>query len=172
MTKPVKNFQRPGPGPRTSLVVLLVLGIALLSGCDYGRMKEDEAVQPYRGVMPAMPRQSIPNEGGIQSLRTANPFRLVNPLPFTPRNVATGRERYEIYCSQCHGEKADGNGTVGQSFAPLPANLREFRVQNQADGELFYKISLGFERHPPLWYTIWEPHRWAIVHYLRSLEPS
>jgi hypothetical protein len=66
--------------------------------------------------------------------------------------------------------KADGNGTVGQSFAPLPANLRDAGVQKQSDGELFAKITLGFRRHPPLASTVSDGDRWAVVNYIQSMK--
>jgi hypothetical protein len=58
---------------------------------------------------------------------------------------------------------------VGQSFAPLPTDLADPRVQAQADGELFAKVSLGYRRHPPLADTVSEPDRWAVIAYVRSL---
>jgi hypothetical protein len=59
---------------------------------------------------------------------------------------------------------------VGQSFSPLPAALKDLYVQSQADGMLFKKISLGFQRHPPMAYTVSEEDRWALVHFIRTLK--
>lgn len=143
--------------------------VLFLWGCEWGHMKKDEAVHTYERTLPDMPKRSIPVDGGIQILREANPLELRNPVPDGVQMVDRGRERYSFYCQQCHGVKADGNGTVGQSFAPLPTNLKGRTVQEQTDGELFYKISLGFNRHPPLYYTITEENRWAIIRYLRSI---
>jgi len=62
-------------------------------------------------------------------------------------------------------------GTVGQSFSPLPTDLRSPYVQSQRDGEIYAKIRLGYRRHPPLYSTISENDTWAVVKYLRSLAP-
>ena len=150
------------------LAVCLTAAI-LLSACNYARMKDDEAINTYQQAMPEMPKKSIPTGGGIQELREANPETLKSPLPNSPAVVALGAEKYTYYCIQCHGPRADGEGTVGQSFAPLPANLTLPAVQEQSDGMLFYKISLGFNRHPPLAATIAVNDRWAVVQYIRSL---
>lgn len=147
----------------------ILLFLPLLWACDYGRMKEDEAVHTYRAYMPEMPSKTIPIDGGIQILREADPDELINPIAYSQESVQRGKEAYGYYCIQCHGPFADGLGTVGQSFAPLPANLKAPNVQNQSDGSLFYRISLGFNRHPPLWYTVAEDNRWAIINYVRSL---
>jgi mono/diheme cytochrome c family protein len=154
--------------------ISLSLGLALLlsavCGCDYARMNDQESVRTYKKEIPEMPPETIPITGGLQVLIRTNPKDLKNPLPYSQESVDQGKEAYSYFCVQCHGPKADGNGTVGQSFAPLPANLGSAGVQNQSDGELFSKISLGFGRHPPLASTVSDPDRWAVVNYIRSLK--
>jgi mono/diheme cytochrome c family protein len=142
----------------------------LAPGCDYGRMKEQESIRTYETSLPQMPRGSIPVGGGIETVRTSKPDDLRNPLPSSPASVERGKQAYGHFCIMCHGPKGDGNGTVGQSFAPLPSNLTESPVQGQSDGELFYKISLGSGRHPFLADTVSEEDRWAVIYYLRSLD--
>jgi mono/diheme cytochrome c family protein len=58
---------------------------------------------------------------------------------------------------------------VGQSFYPLPRNLRSPQVQEKSDGFLFSVISYGQKRMPPLATTVAQRDRWLIVHYLRTL---
>ncbi len=150
------------------LVLLLVFASLTLSGCYYSEMRDDEAVQAYNQEFPQMQKKTIPVQGGIWIEREANPAELKNPLAPNPEIVAWGAERYRFYCVQCHGPKLDGNGTVGQSFAPLPANLESSQVQEQTDGEILYKIRFGFNRHPPLYATVTDDETWAIVDYMRS----
>jgi mono/diheme cytochrome c family protein len=142
----------------------------VMTACDYGRFKDQEALRAYKVEMPAMPQGSIPVRDSIQVLRTTKPADLHNPVPANTESVAQGRQRYEYFCIHCHGPKADGNGTVGQSFYPLPANLASPYVQKQSDGELFYKIYFGFKRHPELIYTVAGDDRWLIINYIRSLD--
>jgi hypothetical protein len=61
-------------------------------------------------------------------------------------------------------------GTVGQSFFPLPADLRSKDVQSQADGALYGKIRLGYLRHPRLFTTISEGDTWAVIDFMRTLK--
>lgn len=147
----------------------IVLALQLLCACDYARMRDDEALQTYQSALPEMPKKTIPVTGGTEILRTSNPDDLKNPVPLTQESVLMGKERYGFYCIQCHGPEAEGYGTVGQSFAPLPTNLKSPVVQDQSDGMLYYKISLGYNRHPPLAETVSPEHRWAIINYMRSL---
>ena len=153
---------------RAALVALLAFAAFGLCGCYYAEMRDDEAVQAYNQEFPPMPKKTVPVDGGIWIEREANPTDLKNPLSGTPSIIAWGWERYRFYCIQCHGPKLDGNGTVGQSFAPLPANLTSSQVQDQSDGEIFYKIRFGFNRHPVLYSTVTDNETWAIVNYLRS----
>ena len=164
-----------GPGFRRriySLIIsiscLLAWGL-LLSGCDYARTTDDEAIDTHEKQMPVMPDHTVPVTDGISMLRSVDPASLVNPQPGDAASIAAGEEAYTFYCIQCHGPKGDGYGTVGQSFAPLPADLGSPLIQQQSNGELFVKISLGFKRHPSLAYTVSEKDRWAVINYIRSL---
>lgn len=141
----------------------------LLCGCDYGRMKEQEALRTYKTEIPEMAAKTIPVTGGLNVFREADPDKLRNPVLFTQESVRRGKEGYGYYCVMCHGSKADGNATVGQSFSPLPTHLKSLQVQKQTDGKLFYTITFGLRRHPPLGFMITEADRWAIIHYIRSL---
>jgi mono/diheme cytochrome c family protein len=132
-------------------------------------MTDDEAVNTYQTKLPAMPEHTVPVDGGSERLLTSAPRDLVNPLPFAQPSIEQGRVAYGYYCGHCHGPQADGLGTVGQSFSPLPTNLTKEAVQAATDGELFVKTSLGFKRCPPLVQTVAERDRWAIINYLRSL---
>lgn len=153
----------------TELLLTSVALWGLLAGCDYGRMKEQESVRTYETQLPEMPLGTVPVEGGMERLVASDPRDLVNPLGEDPRWAERGKEAYGFYCAMCHGQRADGRGTVGQSFHPLPTDLRSEKTQSLSDGEIFSVISFGSRRSPPLAHTISEEDRWAIVRYLRSL---
>ena len=149
-------------------IVLISLSQTFL-GCDYARMKDQESVRTYEAEPPEMPEGTIPTTGGYEVLKAAKPENLSNPLPSTQEVVEKGRTGYGYFCVMCHGPEADGNGTVGQSFAPLPTDLKSPYVQKERDGVLFYRMSMGYKRHPPLADTVAEEDRWAIITYIRSL---
>jgi mono/diheme cytochrome c family protein len=151
---------------------MLLITLMVAGGCDYARMSETESVRTYEESMPEMPQGAIPVQGGIQIYREMDPEEITNPLPFEGAIVELGQRGYGYFCVMCHGPRLDGNGTVGQSFYPLPTHLKRAYVQKQPDGVLFYKISFGYKRHPYLADTVSEDYRWAIIHYLRSLVKS
>lgn len=150
------------------LSIALVL-ILWSGGCNYERMNDQEAIRTYATSIPETPPGTVPYGGGIETLKHLDPRGLKNPLPDAPESAKQGKAAYEYFCIQCHGPQADGKGTVGQSFAPLPTSLKDPAVQSQEDGVLFVKISLGFRRHPPLASTVSDEDRWAAIRYIRSL---
>jgi mono/diheme cytochrome c family protein len=156
---------------RAALWVLPAALLGLAAGCNYARMQDDDALDTYESALPAAPRGTVPVTGGVEAIRSADPAKLANPVAAGPAAVEQGRSAYAHYCLQCHGPLLDGNGTVGQSFAPLPTDLRSRAVLDQPDGRLFSKVSFGFARHPPLAETVEERDRWAILRYLRALGP-
>ncbi len=140
----------------------------------YGRMWETPAVRPHEEPLPLMASDIVPFDGGEVLYATKSADELQSPLNMMDSDIiAQGKEGYFNYCAQCHGKKHDGNGTVGQSFAPLPADLRDVKVQARTDGSLFHEISYGTPdgRQPALASTIAPDERWRIVAYVKSLGP-
>lgn len=137
-----------------------------------GRMRETPAVRPHENPLLIMEQGVIPIEGGEAVYRAADGKRLKSPFLKGDANTAKlGRTLYFTYCAQCHGKYHDGNGTVGQSFHPLPTDLRSAKVQTLPEGVLFKEISYGVPngRQPPLATTIEVMDRWRIVAYVKSL---
>ncbi|MDF1590129.1 MAG: c-type cytochrome [Desulfobacterales bacterium] len=137
----------------------------------YGRMRETPAVRPYEEPLLLMEAGTVPSAGGEAILKATAAESLHSPFGETPDIAKQGEKLYFTYCAQCHGKYHDGNGTVGQSFAPLPGDLRSAKVQSLSDGVLFKEISYGIPkgRQPPLATTIAEADRWRIILYVKSL---
>jgi mono/diheme cytochrome c family protein len=96
-----------------------------------------------------------------------------NPLPITAQLMRRGQERYNIYCSPCHGREADGNGITKKLGAmPTVANLHDKRIVEFADGEIFYVISNGRNTMGAYGPNVPVEDRWAIIAYLRALQLS
>lgn len=138
----------------------------------YGRMRETPAIRPHEKPLPLMEAGLVPFRGGEALYRAAAPESLKNPLPDDSVVQNEGKKLYFTFCQQCHGVNYDGNGTVGQSFAPLPTDLRSPKVQTQTEGALFQHISYGIGgsgRQPALATTIDVPDRWKIIAFIKSL---
>lgn len=158
------------------VVVVAFVGYEALTFVDNefmpGRMRETPAVRPYEEPLLIMEQGVIPFEGGEAVYRAADGKRLKSPFLKGDANATKwGKTLYFTYCAQCHGKFHDGNGTVGQSFHPLPNDLRSVKVQTLPEGVLFKEISYGVPngRQPPLATTIKVKDRWRIVAYVKSL---
>ena len=158
------------------VVVALLVAYGIITGVDtylsVGRMWETPAIKPYEEPLLIMEKGIMPFDGGEAVYREADGKTLISPFVKRDSNTITlGKTLYFTYCAQCHGKNHDGNGTVGQSFHPLPSDLRSEKVQTSPEGVLFKEISYGIPngRQPPLATTIEVMDRWRIVSYMKSL---
>ncbi|MBL4850625.1 MAG: cytochrome c [Planctomycetes bacterium] len=96
-----------------------------------------------------------------------------------------GRERYEIYCSMCHGYSGQGDGAVHQRVMlrkatsqpgfdawAAPASYHTDAVRSQPLGQLFNTISNGKNNMAGYRAQIPAADRWAIVAYVKALQHS
>jgi mono/diheme cytochrome c family protein len=158
------------------ILVGAIVGYHLLMLYDnnfrYGRMRETAAVRPHEDPIAAMRPGVVPVQGG-EAVYRATPAAALRS-PFAPGDAATlarGHAVYLTFCAQCHGREYDGNGTVGQSFSPAPADLRSAKVQVIPAGELFKHVSYGVPggRQPALDTTIDVHDRWSVIAFVQSL---
>ena len=137
-----------------------------------GRMWETPAVRPHEQKLLIMAPDVLPFNGGEAEYRNVNGKDLISPFKNdNPKVVASGKSLYFTDCAQCHGKYHDGSGTVGQSFHPLPGDLRSAKVQSLTQGVLFKEISYGIPngRQPALATTIEVMDRWRIIAYVKSI---
>lgn len=110
------------------------------------------------------------NSGRISG--TTN-FIETNPLPVTDELLARGHDRFDIYCSPCHGKLGDGNGITKKiGDMPAVANLHDLRIVTMADGEIFNTITFGKNTMGAYGPLVPARDRWAIVAYVRALQLS
>lgn len=95
-----------------------------------------------------------------------------NPISEKKMKVSSkkGAEIFKNFCIVCHGTNGLGDGPGGKALTPKPANLTASLVQNQTDGEIFWKISNGKG-----FMIKWDPmikveDRWHLVNYIRTLK--
>jgi mono/diheme cytochrome c family protein len=88
-----------------------------------------------------------------------------------------GQERFNIYCSACHGFDGYGKGPIEvrseELGTPLNAkSLHEDSVRGRVDGHIFNTITNGIRMMPSYSAQIPVADRWAIVAYVRALQFS
>ncbi len=117
---------------------------------------------------------TYPNVPAITPALRGTPFAIDTKL------LARGQNRFNIYCTPCHGYDGRGMGMIptrvqqgGGSWQARNLVDRAGTVVQQPNGQLFNTITNGF---PPgmMGYGAQIPaaDRWAIVAYVRALERS
>jgi len=96
-----------------------------------------------------------------------------NPLAMSLTLLERGHDRYDIYCSACHGKLGDGEGITKKIGAmPTVANLHDSRIVKMTDGEIFNTITYGKSTMGAVGPLVGTEDRWAIIAYLRVLQLS
>ncbi len=94
------------------------------------------------------------------------------PPPIDAALLARGRERYDIYCSPCHGFSGKGDGMVVQRGFPAPPSYHVSRLRAAPAQHFFDVISNGYGAMYAYAARVEPRDRWAIVAYIRALQES
>lgn len=94
------------------------------------------------------------------------------PMPVTKELVDRGHERFDIFCSECHGRVGDGNGMIPARGLRRPPSFHTATVRAATTGHFFDVMTNGFGAMPPYRTMIPAQDRWAIVAYIRALQLS
>lgn len=94
------------------------------------------------------------------------------PVTVDAKLLNRGRDRFDIFCSPCHGRLGDGNGMVAQRGVRAPANFHTDRLRSVPPGYLFQVITNGYGGMGDYDDQVDVDDRWAIVAYIRALQFS
>jgi len=94
------------------------------------------------------------------------------PSPVDASTMARGRQRFDIYCSPCHGRTGQGDGMVVLRGYRRPPSFHQDRLRTAPVGHFFDVITNGFGAMPDYAAQIRAEDRWAIIAYVRALQLS
>jgi len=102
----------------------------------------------------------------------ASAKKIKNPVAIKKRASAAkkGAAIFKMRCVVCHGKSAHGDGPGSKALNPKPANLTSERVQQQTDGEIFWKITNGRNGMIKWGPILSEKDRWNLVNFVRTLK--
>ena len=100
--------------------------------------------------------------------------QLVDVFPFaiTRADLDRGEERFNIYCSPCHGRTGEGNGMVVQRGYRQAANYHIERLRKMPVGYFIDVMTNGFGAMPDYRMQVPVEDRWRIAAYVRVLQFS
>jgi mono/diheme cytochrome c family protein len=150
----------------------MVLAILALPAChqnltmsDQKKLSEWERSSVFRNgrVLQYPAAGSVSREQDTANVLNEKP-------PMSLALVERGRERFNIFCSECHGYGGDADGMVVQRGFPRPPSFHEARLISAPDEHFVDVITRGYglmysyaDRVPPA-------DRWAIAAYIRALQ--
>jgi hypothetical protein len=170
---------------RASFAVALVFtlcGVGL-AGCGYS-LRQDMANQPRQN--PLSPSNFFPDDRSERPLlentvargEIANDDLLVPkdsnafPLPLTTDLLQRGQQRFEIFCSPCHGLQGDGQGMIAVRGMKHPPSFHQERLRQEPNGYIYDVVTNGFGAMYGYSAQIPPQDRWAIIAYVRALQLS
>jgi len=96
----------------------------------------------------------------------------VLPVPLNRALLERGRDRYQIYCTPCHGMTGNGLGIVVQRGFRQPPSFSIDRLREAPVGYFFDVQTRGFGSMMDYATQIPVADRWAIAAYIRALQLS
>lgn len=153
-------------------------------GFDPATPKAAEGDPAYAAVIPAAAidqwiAEANVKGGGFKADDAASRSQAISAM------IKRGQDRFNIYCSACHGYEGDGRGLVGVRWmSPVPtfhdAKYKDRSLKTGKDGYLFHTILHGVPdadptkppKMPAYSDKIHAPDAWAIVAYMRALQAA
>jgi len=93
-------------------------------------------------------------------------------VPFDRALLDRGRQRFDVFCSPCHGRRGDGQGMIVQRGFKQPPSYHDDRLRAQPLGYFFDVMTNGFGQMSSYASQVPAEDRWAIAAYVRALQFS
>jgi mono/diheme cytochrome c family protein len=160
------------------------VSLALLSACrqdmhdqpKYIPMRESTFFTDSRSARPivegTVARGQLHDDELMYTGKTNGQDATVFPRAVDAAMMARGQERFNIYCSPCHGRTGQGDGMVVLRGYRRPPSFHTDRLRDAPVGHFFDVITNGFGAMPDYAAQVRAEDRWAIIAYVRALQLS
>ena len=176
----ISRTRKPSGG-----VIVVVIAIALTGSACRQDMHDQPKYTPLRStpffgdVRSARPliagtvaRGQLHEDPFLETGKIGNADATVFPFPVDTAVMARGRERFEIFCTPCHGRTGTGEGMIVQRGYRRPPTYHDDRLRNTPIGHFVDVMANGFGAMPDYSDQIGARDRWAIAAYIRALQLS
>lgn len=174
------------PHPLSLSPSLLILAMMLSFACrppqkmanqpQYDALEESRFFSDGMSARPAVEgtiaRGQLNEDTFFTTGKVGTAFATTYPFPITAPVMKRGQERFEIYCSMCHGRTGTGTGMIVQRGYRQPTSFHDPRLLQESPGYFFDVMTNGFGVMPPYRTMISPQDRWAIAAYIRALQLS
>lgn len=154
---------------------LIIAAIALpLAACGDQSMTQQYRYRTYgeaSSFKDAHEAQPLP-KGVVAQGDGGRQRQTSEPPPVDAALMSRGRDRFDIYCSPCHGLAGRGDGIVVQRGFPTPPSFHTAQMRQATAQHIFDTITHGHGVMYGFADRIEPRDRWAIVAYVRALQQS
>ena len=123
-------------------------------------------------VANTVPRGYLREDELLYTGKASGQFANMFPMAVTADVMARGQERYNVFCSPCHGRTGVGNGMIVQRGFRPPPSYGEQRLREAPAGYFFDVMTNGFGAMQDYAAQVPVADRWAIAAYIRALQLS
>jgi len=120
----------------------------------------------------AGPASQSADQSGSAATPELQGFVTEFPFQMTEADLNEGQERFNIYCSVCHGPLGDGGGMIPRRGFRKPPSYHDDRLRKAPIGYFFDVITNGFGNMPDYSAQVEPIDRWRIIAYIRALQLS
>jgi len=94
------------------------------------------------------------------------------PIPIAKADIERGQNRFNVYCTPCHGRDGDGDGMVVLRGFRQPPSYYSDKLRQAPVGHFFDVITNGFGSMPSYASRVIPDDRWRVIAYIRALQLS
>lgn len=165
---------------------LLIIGSLALVGCSRMDMQDQPKYRPQRpseffadGRSERQPVEGTIARGALdedtefyEGKDAAGKDIETFPVAVDRALIVRGEDRYNIYCSPCHGRIGNGLGMIVRRGFKQPPSYHIDRLRNAPVGHFFDVISNGYGAMQNYAMQLQPRDRWAVIAYIRALQYS
>jgi mono/diheme cytochrome c family protein len=165
-------------------ISVLIIVSALSAGCrrdmhdqpKYIPLRQSTFFGDERSARPLVPgtvaRGHLHEDTLLETGKAGTEDATVFPFRVDAQILARGRERFDIYCSPCHGRTGAGDGMVVRRGFRRPPSYHDDRLRNAPIGHFIDVMTNGFGAMADYRQQVEARDRWAIAAYIRALQLS
>jgi mono/diheme cytochrome c family protein len=170
---------------RASGALAVVLGALSLAGCRqdmhqaprFDPLEQNEMFADHRAARPlvegTVPRGFLREDKAFYSGKLPDGTLMTTlPVKIDKALLLRGQDRFDVFCSPCHGRTGDGNGMVVQRGFKQPTSYHTDRLRAQPVGYFYDVMTNGFGTMQDYSAQVSPQDRWAIAAYIRALQLS
>jgi cytochrome c553 len=179
-----RNSQLPTSNFQSDWRAVVIAAACLLSACRqdmhdaprYEPLEQSAFFADGRSQRPlvpnTVPRGFLREDDHLYRGKVNGELATEFPMPVNASLMLRGQERYNVFCSPCHGRTGAGDGMVVRRGYRAPTSFHDARLRQAPPGYVFDVITNGFGAMPDYAAQVPVEDRWAIAAYLKALQFS